>query len=508
MMMPSVHTDVSVPEPKKGLIDVVREAASRVASSSGATTDSSQSSTSPSAVESWIQGLNLEPVTSLSASHGLIEDDFREYNFSKSFPFYRKQFIHATQPRTAVFLGKSAKTTYVSAISPDCTKFCIANRQRWSLYAIAQDYNDGPILLHSEPMPDARRPSTSTNSAGSAGGSTNTTTISTDATAEAPPQVDASSTPMVSMNNDFVAVATPQGAVRVYSLASNPLLPEDDHYPNFPLVYSYQSPFGIHCLALSPRSAILAYSIIGRDKVTKDTQPIIMLHCPSTPRFESIVTVSYTSPYRDPIKGLTFSSDESFLACCTYSESRFMVISVADLHTPRLVMKSSRRVDVSTDYEGVTSIQFFPGNSRYMSVTSVADKAPPVLLDTKCAPGARSFNSGSSGLSHPTVLMRVDKVGSSIHRAEVSPRGDAVAFLDKSGLVYLMHAPGMLSDMRKITIVSEVAGATNARAAASMRFTPSGHTLILVDRKGNLHIEDFAAGIPHQSGMGKCRVLG
>jgi hypothetical protein len=465
-----------IPIPKaKGLIDVVREAASRLSTSSN--TDSSQSSASTTAIESWINTLNLEPVTS-PLSQGYVEDDFREYNYSKSFPVYRKQFIHPTQPRTAMFLGKSAKLSFVTAITPDCTKFCLANRQRWTVYAVLPDFNDAPVVLHSEPVPELRSHIESQNGS----------------------SVEANAAPMLSMNNEFLAVATSQGAIRVYAL--------NERTGEFPLVYSYQSPFGIHCLALSPKSAILAYSIIGRDKVTRDTQPIIMLHCPATPNFESVMTVSYTSPYRDPIKGLMFSSDEVFLACCTYSESRFMVISVVNLHAPRLVMKSSRRVDVSPDYEGVTAIQFFPGNSRYMSVTSVAQNAPPVLLDTKCTPNARSFNSGSSGLSHPTVLMRVDKVGSAIHKAEISPRGDAVAFLDKCGLVYLMHAPGMLSDMRKITIVSEVAGATNGRMAASMRFTPSGHSLLIVDRKGNLHIEDFGAGIPHQAGMGKCRILG
>lgn len=91
--------------------------------------------------------------------------------------------------------------------------------------------------------------------------------------------------------------------------------------------------------------------------------------------------------------------------------------------------------------------------------------------------------------------MRVDKVGSKIHSSAASPRGDAIAFLDKSGLVYVMHAPGLLPDHRKICVATEVAKAAKSSSSASMQFSPSGRVLVVVDRKGDVHIEDYGAGL-------------
>lgn len=85
-----------------------------------------------------------------------------------------------------------------------------------------------------------------------------------------------------------------------------------------------------------------------------------------------------------------------------------------------------------------------------------------------------------------------------------------VAYLDKNGLVYLMHSVDKIH--RRVLVLTEVAPAISSSSndtycQASLRFTPSGHQLFILDRKGNFYIQDFAAGYPQQAGISKCRIL-
>ncbi|ANB11928.1 Ptr3p [Sugiyamaella lignohabitans] len=425
------------------------------------------------------------------------ELELREFNFSKSFPIYRKQFVHPTQPRN--FL-RSNKNSLASAISPDISHIMFASKGKCLFYTLPQDFNDPPILQHTLILENS-------DSSDSASIRSNKTSSSS--------QVTDWDKPMVSMTNNLAVVASQSGILKVIRLE-----------PGYSEVYSYQSSFGIHCMTISPRGDLIAYAIVGRDKISGGSQPMIVLHRLGRSSLSSshssylsnadsiswnednVNIVTLTIPYRDPIATLSFSSDACYLSCSTCTESRFMVISVMNPQEPRLVMKSSRRADVGPEYEGITSVRFFPSNSRYLAVTSVASSAPPIILDSKVSTSTRSMSSGaSSGLSHPSVMMRVDKVGSSIHKAEISPRGDAVAFLDKNGLVSVMYSKGMVSELKRITIVDEVATAQTLKEAAAMQFSPNGHVLVIADRKGNVHIEDFGAALPHQAGMGKCRIL-
>uniref|UniRef100_A0A060THV1 ARAD1D34320p n=1 Tax=Blastobotrys adeninivorans TaxID=409370 RepID=A0A060THV1_BLAAD len=394
------------------------------------------------------------------------EDGTRESNYAKCFPGFRKQFQHSTQQRS---LMQRNKKSYSTAISPDATKFALVNAQKFQIYSIPNDYNDPPTLICE------------------------------------PSIQDWGSSPMVSVSTSLVAIASSSGDLWVYNFEGK-------------LQYHNKSQFTIHCMTISPLDTMVACGIVTRDKTANiDKQPLVVLHflTPNQPHSTSTTSqttqgpISLLIPYYDTINYLCFAHDETYLGCSTSGESRFMVISLADRTMPRLVMKSIRRVDANKDSEGITSVKFIPRHLRrqYMVVTSsvMSSNSPPVILDPKI--NTNSGTSASSAVSQPSLIMRVDKVGSQIHNCAVSPRGDAIAFLDRSGLVYVMHAPGMLSDHRRIAVVEEVSRGPQYTSAASMQFTSSGHALVIVDRKGELFIEDYGAGLPNQAGIGKCRLL-
>lgn len=394
------------------------------------------------------------------------EDATRESNYAKCFPGFRKQFQHSTQQRS---LMQRNKKSYSTAISPDATTFALVNAQKFQIYSIPNDYNDPPTLICE------------------------------------PKIQDWGSSPMVSMSTSLVAIASSSGDLWVYNFEGQ-------------LQYHNKSQFTIHCMTVSPLDTMVACGIVTRDKTANiDKQPLVVLHFLTPPNQQQQPQpqqntqgpISLLIPYYDTINYLCFAHDETYLGCSTSGESRFMVISLADRTMPRLVMKSIRRVDANKDSEGITSVKFIPRHLRrqYMVVTSsvMSSNSPPVILDPKI--NTNSGTSASSAVSQPSLIMRVDKVGSQIHNCAISPRGDAIAFLDRSGLVYVMHAPGMLSDHRRIAVVEEVSRGPQYTSAASMQFTSSGHALVIVDRKGELFIEDYGAGLPNQAGIGKCRLL-
>ena len=82
-----------------------------------------------------------------------------------------------------------------------------------------------------------------------------------------------------------------------------------------------------------------------------------------------------------------------------------------------------------------------------------------------------------------------------------------MAFVDKSGLVYVVFLDPHTYAARKTVLVAEVAGATTAYEAAALRFSADGHVLFAVDYKGVLHVQDWGAGMPSYAGVGKCQTL-
>lgn len=221
-------------------------------------------------------------------------------------------------------------------------------------------------------------------------------------------------------------------------------------------------------------------------------QTMIVLHHLET-ALESpsgaVETTKIIVPYQDTIGTMAFSDDGVYLSCSTLREPRFLVYDLA-AQPPRLVMKSSRKLDIAHDAEGITSVKFFPGN-RLMCVTSVATGAVPIVVDNSIG------LLDSNGRQEPVRLVtRLNAVGDKVHGCCSSPTGQALAALDRSGNVLVLFFPhGLVNDegrRPRCLKVAKVQPASKMSEAASMMFSPDGYRLIMVDRKGDVTIIDFA----------------
>lgn len=695
----------------------------------------------------------------------------REHYYNKCFPIYRKQFQYNVNNKFPISRSKPYIST---AISPDATKFVVLSEKKWAVYKIATDYNDSPILLFSGKS--TGEITKASNEKSSKGKKFNT---------ESPTQIEASpeylyeteqqdlaswSHQIASLSNRYLAISGTEGILRVYDLERNAKA-----------IYHYRSKFNIRFMTISCSGHFIACATTGINKQNANKKvPIIVLHwfrlgdfCPQLvyylpnqltsnnkqiPRlemnqsvsFQEAETVSIEIPYNDVINTLSFSADDSYIVCSTKETSHILIINITNHYQPRLLQRLSRRYSSdSEDSEGITCVQFHPGN-QLLSITSAAPRSYPVIISTDIStsqispPSSFSGPSGPPHLNHPSspiigdisiyqqqqqqqqqpsisqqlleplystaasssspdplttpsfspqsqsfmnqipqsrytgtpvplsssplpgssgmvsmknngvaptiysstssatassklkVVMRVEKVGSMIHRAAISPRpplrlpgqvsntvicgngggggsgasgissngannnnnningsgsndningntngtsnnningngngnvnsnlntntnnntngissisgttgattgvtgiganlpspsssssfsgcnnlltppslssslsGISVAYLDKNGLVYLMNS--LDKNSKRIVVLTEVASASNFLEAASLRFTPTGHALFILDRKGNFHIQDFAAGYPQQPGISKCRILG
>lgn len=568
-----------------------------------------------------------------------------EKYYSKCFPTYRKEFQHNINSWFSLSRSKSYVSTY---ISPDATKFVVLSEKKWSVYKIPIDFNESPILLFS---------GKSTGEVTSASSFSNEKNNSKKHSASSAPRKssDSGNQPdsneenlnqeeflfesekedletwnmqIASLSNRYLAISGTNGILRVYDLERNAKA-----------IYHYKSKYFTRYMVISPSGRFITCVTTGIDKGLNNKRvPMVALHwlplgdfCPqmvyyTTPnfdkskvpsrvlqdpsnRFEKAETINIEIPYNDEISVLSISADDCFICCATRETSHILIINITDPHQPRLCQKLSRRSTMDDNSEGITCLQFHPGN-QLLSVTSAAPKAYPMIIttdlptnqthpssggngimgnsieggngsinggdintnngngggllaDTNINNGYPSFNNSNPGMYPRTgilstsstapslyssatggsklkVLMRVEKVGTMIHKAEISPRqnmfsragagggngnnsngtgsasggasgsllgaGISVAYLDKNGLVYLMHS--LDKSHKRIMVLTEVAAAPNYKSAASLRFTPTGHALFVLDRKGNFHIQDFAAGYPQQAGISKCRILG
>lgn len=220
------------------------------------------------------------------------------------------------------------------------------------------------------------------------------------------------------------------------------------------------------------------------------------------PEFPPPITI--TLPYRDPINTIQLSHDAKYLTCSTALESRFLIISLQKINEPRLIMKSVRSIDTSLESEGITDTKLFSGNPNLMCITSTAFNSSPLVINTKIT----QIN-GVRTVAQPSMLIRVDEIGCKIHKCEISPRNDAIAFLDRNGSVYIMCAPTMMdnNEKRRTILVETVANAYRAYESATLRFNPEGNKLYILDRKGTFFVEDFAYGLPQSREITKCKQI-
>lgn len=485
----------------------------------------------------------------------------REVYYKRCFPNYRKQYQHNINSR---FLYRT-KNYISTSISPDTSKFAVTDEDKWAVFWIPDDSNDSPTLLCSgrskgESAQQEKSKEKDKNK------NKSTSTLPSSAHPEIPPLMSPEmeqvaladwSHQIVSLSNRYLAVAGTNGILRVYDMENEGRC-----------VYHHKSKFNIRCMTMSPNGSLIACAITGIDTKTNTEQPMIVLHwlqlgdtAPLWTQYTNslssmdqiqgltlqlVETVTITIPYHDVINCLSFSPDESFLSCGTNVTRHILVINITNPHEPRMILKTSRLVDNATTSEGITSVEFFPSN-RLITISSVAANGYPVVIDTKINKSSSSSH-GAATLGRLSMLFRVEKVGANIHKSCISPRGNAVAFLDKNGLIYLLHAPllegggpsssagpggaggagasgaggsgssstggggggsgtGPSSSAKRVYVIAEASSAPQYREAASMRFSPTGHQLYIVDRKGCVYIEDFAAGNPQQAGISKCRYL-
>lgn len=466
-------------------------------------------------------GLTLAKMLCASPEYAL-----RESYFQKCFPMHRKQFEHATQPRAFLRTPRFKKVL----ISPDCTLVALVGDHHWEVLKVPENFNFPPTL-HCEGQMN-----------GVYGRLTENRYPKKDRYAK-----DDVSEKMIppgpadlgdfewefnhaSLSNRYLAITGTKGMVRVFDL-------EKLGKP----IYTYRSDFNAQAIALSPSGSLLVCSITGRDLKTDAVKPMIALHNlgdlrrkmqvrrdsvsastisrTSTSRTaESINSSSssstfglargspttLTTPYTDPVTRLIISSQETSILCATETQSRFFVIDVQSPVEPRLIMKSARRADPSPEAEGITDLAFFP-NQQVVVVASLAKDSPPIVVDTN----VRNLHPAlpPTSVSQPSLLSRLDSLGHKNHCVAVSPRGDAMAFVDRNGLVYVVYLDPHSYAVRKTVLVAEVGAANNAYEAAALRFSQDGQVLFTVDYKGVCHIQDWGAGMPNHAGIGKCQTL-
>ncbi|KAG5354546.1 SPS-sensor component PTR3 [Yarrowia sp. B02] len=522
-------------------------------------------------------GVTLAKMLSSSPEYAL-----RESYFQKCFPMHRKQFEHATQPRSFLRSPRFKKVL----ISPDCTMLACVAETHWEVFKVPENFNYPPTL-HCEGtmngvygrLSESRYPKKDR--------------YAKEEEEKFPPPGPADLGDFewefnhASLSNRYLAITGTKGMVRVFDL-------EKFGKP----IYTYRSDFNAQAIALSPSGSLLVCSITGRDLKTDAVKPMIALHnlgdlrrkmrvrresrddqngsrdpgrrdsvsisrrdsrvesissqpsssrdlgssrdlsssVPSSSRDmnsreflrdrkNSVATsassthsnsssstfgltrgspTTLTTPYTDPVTRIIISSQETSILCATETQSRFFVIDVQSPVEPRLIMKSARRADPSPESEGITDLAFFP-NQQVVVVASLAKDSPPIVVDTN----VRNLHPAlpPTSVSQPSLLSRLDSLGYNIHCVAVSPRGDAMAFVDKSGLVYVVYLDPHTYAARKTVLVAEVGSAQSAYEAAALRFSADGQVLFTVDYKGVCHIQDWGAGNPNHAGVGKCQTL-
>lgn len=411
-------------------------------------------------------------------------DEEKEYYFAQCFPIYRKRSQYSTHPK---FLKTKSRLYINMSISPDCSKFALLTELKWEVHSIRP--GQPPVLLFCG------------KSSGEYGPDFDHLGNPADMSVLLTKGADASKKESwnhiyCKLSNDFLIISGTKRKFRVFDLNKN-------GQP----VHTYSSAFPIRCIDIDSNSNTIACGITGRDRLTGSEQALIAFHkiernkVTLEPEISPPTTI--TLPYRDPINTLQFSDDGVYLSCSTTFESRFLIISLRKFNEPRLIMKSLRSIDTSLESEGITDVKLFPGNASLMCVTSAAFNAPPIVVNTKI-----QNIDGLQSVAQPTMLIRVEEVGSNIHRCAVSPRNDSIAFLDRNGSVYIMFSPTMIdSDKRRIVLVDMISNAYRAHESAALRFSIDGHKLYILDRKGILHIEDFSYGLPQGHEVTKCKEI-
>ena len=191
--------------------------------------------------------------------------------------------------------------------------------------------------------------------------------------------------------------------------------------------------------------------------------------------------------------------------------------------------------DLMLSKEGITDVKFGTMNSNLIIVTSCSLRSRPPLViklegsqidSTKNVVNnndMKSLNSADESEKYSSVesaetFMRINEIGSLIHRIAVSPRGDGIVFLDKDGKLFLVASanfyPGRRisstdSKNKKIVVqLGDVANAERFSESASVVFSADGAKVFALDRKGVFSVFDFTKGIPGEDpDVIKCKII-
>lgn len=414
-------------------------------------------------------------------------DEKKEYFFTKCFPLYRKRSVFKTHSK---FLKTKSKLFINSAISPNCNKFALISKHKWEVYNIPKnsDKMETSLICCGRITGEY--------------GSSFDNLTSLDDNNEGP-QLDFVNKDV--KNNEFIfcelseellVITDTDNSIRILDLLQSGKL-----------IHFYKSKYPIRCIDIDTGGKIIACGITGKDRKNNSEQALITLHRigidEMTSKYEFLLPITIALPYRDPINTIQLSNDGQYVSCSTTMESRFLIISLRNINEPRLIMKSLRSIDTSLESEGITDTKLFPGNSNLMCVTSTAFNSPPIIINTKI-----EDISNLRSVAQPTLLNKIVELGCKIHKSEISPRNDSIAFLDKNGSVYIMSAPTMIENEKKrIVLVDIVADAYRAHESASMRFSSDGHILYILDRKGVLYVENFAHDLPQNREITRCKEI-
>lgn len=467
------------------------------------------------------------------------DDENKEINYVKCFPMYRRRSHYSVYSK--LFPTKS-KLFINNDISKDCTKFVLLSEHKWEVYNILEGKigtgksNEQPFVMNCCGKIN-----------GDYGLSFNSLIKNTDTKSITPDdsfkltKSDGTNLKKFQINNDggkvrvwdhlfckvmnnFLVIAGTKGILRIIDLNQGGKIVKT-------LKYS----FPIRCIDVDSSRNVVACGITGKDRTSGAEQALIVFQRiiinkessnSTEPEYNLLAPITITLPYRDPINTLQFSDDGFYMSCTTCFENRFLVISVKKIEEPRLIMKSIRNIDNSLESEGITSTNMFPGNAGLMCVTSVAYNSPPIIIETKIKSNKKKSYDGNMSLSsnnegkvngyknevlQPSMLLRLDELGSKIYKAEISPRNDSIVFLDKNGTLFLLASSSNNfvenNEKRRILILDNVSNAYKLKESASMRFSKNGHKLFIVDRKGIFYIEDFSAGLPTDNFVTQCKQL-
>ncbi|KAL6926466.1 hypothetical protein ACO0SA_001778 [Hanseniaspora valbyensis] len=474
------------------------------------------------------------------------DDENKEIFYSKCFPMYRKRSQFNVHSK---FFTTKAKLFINTDISSDCTKFVLLSEHKWEVFEIFENFDQKKNQQPFKMMCCGKINGDYGKSFNDMIKAENIETLipdesyrimSTNSQKKKNKYVDNNKVNdwdhlFCKLMNNLLIIAGTKGILRIIDLEQNGKILKT-------LKYS----FPIRCLDVNSLKNQIACGITGKERTTGSEQALIVFQKVEIPDKNEFIKntkfpppVTITLPYRDPINTLQFSDDGMYLSCSTCFENRFLLISLKKIDEPRLIMKSIRNIDNSLESEGITSTHLFPGNAGLMCVTSVAYNSPPIILDTKIKTirknntreNAKSLNklnpnsisttpqNGNKTLTkdsktavlQPSMLLRLDELGSKIYKCEISPRNDSIVFLDKHGTIYLMASSTNSFDenneKRRVLILENISNAYKLREAACMKFNKNGHKLYLLDRKGIFYIEDFAAGLPQDNFVTKCKQI-